>query len=772
VTLRFRCARLVWPGLLALAVAASCGQTREPAAGLMLAVTSDGPLPIDLLEVRVESKDELLHDVDYHVPREAQLPTTLAIATNGDPRASVKITVVGWNGEVPLDRRDAIVTQVPTDRLAILPVVLSARCSNKVVVQDGEAVSTCGEGATCDPQTGDCTSAAVVGSTLASYSEGDEEQLGLGGSNNPGTAGAPGLPMAGESAGGAPTVPVGMGGESGQPQVEVGGAGGEASTPHQPGVCETSYRDCNEMAIDGCETDIDTNAAHCGACNLPCSNNHGDGYCEAGECQIDCTAGFEDCNDDRNDGCEADLTRDAGNCGTCFEPCLSNMGGTPWCREGSCGETVCPNADLGDCNGEPGDACETDLTAPEDCGACGKECSVTAGVAGCLAGECTVESCDGTLQDCVNGYADGCETDISQDEYHCGSCGKVCSTAPSAHVDDNQCLGGDCVPSCSGVYLDCDGKGENGCELPSDASNCGACNQACATTNASGTACSGGVCTPTCNAGWKDCSDPQDGCTTQLGTVTDCTDCGDECSGATPFCTAGGCSDHKDIVVENSGVRSIGGWTGSGGNSEITLQHTLTNPNGNARMILMGVVASDPLIPPVSVTYDARPMTLAAFAQDGTTQSFAGVYYLLDAALPATAGNKSVVVKFWNGVQWGHGGFDLLELKNVQQVAPIASGSNFGSNCPGTTIRSVTITFNQPGSLVYGLLSARGATSATLSAASGLIETWNQYQATPDKHVGAAARVFDNDNRTITWTVPTCYNTAQVAVAIKRLSFP
>src|SRR3954471_7515761 len=97
-----------------LLVAIACGGTKAPA-GLMLAIASDGPLPMDRLDLHIESKGRVLHDRHYRVPKEAQLPTTLAIATNDDPTASVSIVVIGWNGDLPLDRRDAIVTQVPTD---------------------------------------------------------------------------------------------------------------------------------------------------------------------------------------------------------------------------------------------------------------------------------------------------------------------------------------------------------------------------------------------------------------------------------------------------------------------------------------------------------------------------------------------------------------------------------------------------------------------------------------------------------------------------------
>jgi hypothetical protein len=36
--------------------------------------------------------------------------------------------------------------------------------------------------------------------------------------------------------------------------------------------------------------------------------------------------------------------------------------------------------------------------------------------------------------------------------------------------------------------------------------------------------------------------------------------------------------------------------------------------------------------------------------------------------------------------------------------------------------------------------------------------------------VGAAAYVIDDDNRTITWTLANCYNSAIALVAVKRLN--
>jgi hypothetical protein len=88
----------------------------------MLVVTKDGPLPLDRLEIQVSSADQTLLSQSYRLPQEADLPTTLAIASNGHATAVVRLTVIGWHGSEPLDRRDAIVTEVPTDRVAMLTI--------------------------------------------------------------------------------------------------------------------------------------------------------------------------------------------------------------------------------------------------------------------------------------------------------------------------------------------------------------------------------------------------------------------------------------------------------------------------------------------------------------------------------------------------------------------------------------------------------------------------------------------------------------------------
>lgn len=141
-----------------VALTASC--TKTTIAGLMIVMSTDGTLQPDLLSIDITSLDGSMayRDASYKIPAEASLPTSVAIASNGDPTASVAISASVWAGGIPLDIREDRVFEIPTDHVAYLYVVFSANCTPQVSLLEGAAVSKCPAGETCDPTSGSCVS--------------------------------------------------------------------------------------------------------------------------------------------------------------------------------------------------------------------------------------------------------------------------------------------------------------------------------------------------------------------------------------------------------------------------------------------------------------------------------------------------------------------------------------------------------------------------------------------------------------------------------------
>jgi len=222
----------------------------------------------------------------------------------------------------------------------------------------------------------------------------------------------------------------------------------------------------------------------------------------------------------------------------------------------------------------------------------------------------------------------------------------------------------------------------------------------------------------------------------------------------------------------------------TGSPSILTASHTLAYGPNNNRMLLVGVIASVGYLDPAgpfrtsadSVQYDGINMPRAIFSVDTSAQSYAAVYYLLDSQLPDSGTARQVKVRFAATNVWGHGGFDVLELKNVTQSVPLATGVSSGSNCGnGMGTRSVTVNFSETGSLVYAVMAGRNATAVptltTGAAPNGPFQHWNAHQPLPENMTGSAAYVFGNTNRTLEWAFTDCYNSAGAGVAIKRLNW-
>ncbi len=86
--------------------------------------------------------------------------------------------------------------------------------------------------------------------------------------------------------------------------------------------CNAGFRDCDGNPNNGCETNTNTDPNNCGSCANECFIENGTAACTNGSCAVaSCNAGFKDCNGNPNDGCETNVMSDAANCGACNFVC-------------------------------------------------------------------------------------------------------------------------------------------------------------------------------------------------------------------------------------------------------------------------------------------------------------------------------------------------------------------------------------------------------------------------------------------------------------------
>ena len=131
----------------------------------------------------------------------------------------------------------------------------------------------------------------------------------------------------------------------------------EKSAIH-PGSVEA----CNETD-DNCDGEVDegfdltSDAKNCGQCGYLCQPNNASGKCENSACTIDqCLAGYDNCNDKDDDGCETNVLQDASNCGQCNKVC-NLPHATAVCIAGQCEVGQC-DEHYADTDGLPGTGCE------------------------------------------------------------------------------------------------------------------------------------------------------------------------------------------------------------------------------------------------------------------------------------------------------------------------------------------------------------------------------------------------------------------------------
>lgn len=320
--------------------------------------------------------------------------------------------------------------------------------------------------------------------------------------------------------------------------------------------CDTPYADCDDNPDNGCEADL-TSTDHCGLCNAACKLSHAGARCESGRCMLDkCESGFDDCDDNPNNGCERGIAsvRDCGKCGgSCDKPAHATAG----CDTGRCGVGQC-DPGYGDCNHELKDGCEQPLNDLAHCGSCDSSCQRPhVAKSECENGSCVVTGCEPGWEDCNGKPEDGCEANLAAAD-SCGACGRSCTLPhvaqascdqvndkPQCDIDKRCAEGQTCdksVRGCAKGYADCDDKPDNGCETDvTRLNNCGGCGKSCVADHAI-MACENDKCVNKgCDPGYGHCSE-LGGCVSLLNDPKNCGQCGKACGGDTPQCAGGRCT--------------------------------------------------------------------------------------------------------------------------------------------------------------------------------------------------------------------------------------
>lgn len=330
------------------------------------------------------------------------------------------------------------------------------------------------------------------------------------------------------------------------------------------GTCNVGFDDCNSSATDGCETNILGDKNNCGGCGLACSLANATAACTAGSCSIaSCNGGFDDCDKVASTGCETNL-KSNDNCGSCGKLCTI-PNGTGSCTTGTCLLTGCSTG-FGDCDGSPTNGCETNTAGGSpgpagsilNCGTCGTSCAVANGTPLCAGGACKVGGCTAPYADCNGNYADGCESNTTIDTSNCGGCGKVCSAVGGTP----SCAASTCSIACNPGRGNCDGNAANGCEvnLTNDVANCNACGASCAT----GGTVLAAACTPSGTAGVCAVTTCASGTYDRNKTFSDGCECTEDLVGN----TCGAATDLGTIGLDATPLNRSGNLAGPGDSDE------------------------------------------------------------------------------------------------------------------------------------------------------------------------------------------------------------
>ncbi len=262
-------------------------------------------------------------------------------------------------------------------------------------------------------------------------------------------------------------------------------------------VCNAGFANCDGVINNGCEVNLQTNINHCGLCSISGTGlpNVASASCVAGSIVINsCNPGFANCDGIASNGCEVNLQTNINNCGACgISGANLNNAASTACVAGVIVINSCTSG-FANCNNQASDGCEVNLqNNVNNCGACGISGAGLPNVASvsCVAGAIYINSCNAGFADCDGNASNGCEVNLATNINHCGLCS--ISGAGLPNVASASCVAGVIViNSCNAGFANCDGIASNGCEvnLATNGNHCGTCSNACP----AGKTCTAGAC--------------------------------------------------------------------------------------------------------------------------------------------------------------------------------------------------------------------------------------------------------------------------------------
>ena len=325
-----------------------------------------------------------------------------------------------------------------------------------------------------------------------------------------------------------------------------------------------------------CDVDLLTDVNNCGECGNKCPSKNS--MCAEGRCVLSCNNATElDCDGLPDNGCEA-KTLSNDNCGYCGNVCPADR---PCVDRGvlasdyQCG---CKPGEIycGGLYGVPSiGECLDPSSSDSHCGACGNACppggdgTVEAPpntYFGCFEGACGTPKCKTGWGDCDLDPENGCETPLTNNDEHCGTCGYRCQDGTTcdlkvisigATIPMCMCAKGTTFCGASIVQGGVEVERMGNCrDLTSDKDNCGACGAPCSAPAHAIAACIYGSCDWSCNAGWGDCNGSRDdGCETDISfDPKNCGGCGIACDGiAGQACVNGQCMVEPCSELQDAG---------------------------------------------------------------------------------------------------------------------------------------------------------------------------------------------------------------------------